>query len=132
MADISELVKEWIHKANHDLGMAELGISQKPEYTDAICFHCQQAAEKFIKAYLVSLKIPFQKSHSTSYLLDLLSEKMPVDESLYDFAAQLDDYAVEVRYPGLASDPSFEETQNAYNSVLHIKKFVLEKLNTPA
>jgi len=46
------LIKEWLRKAEHDMGMADLAINNKPEYTDSICFHCQQAAEKYLKAYL--------------------------------------------------------------------------------
>ena len=34
------LVNEWITKAEHDLGMAELVIVNKPEYKDLIGFHC--------------------------------------------------------------------------------------------
>ena len=30
------LIKEWVHKAEHDLGMAELALENKPEYTDSI------------------------------------------------------------------------------------------------
>jgi HEPN domain-containing protein len=45
--DRFELAREWMHKAEHDIGMAELALGNKPEYTDAICFHCQQAAEKY-------------------------------------------------------------------------------------
>ncbi len=57
----NELIKEWIHKAEHDLGMAELALENKPEYTDSICFHCQQAVEKYLKAYLVFLDVRFEK-----------------------------------------------------------------------
>ncbi len=62
-----ELIKEWIRKAEHDLGMAELALENKPEYIDSICFHCQQTVEKYLKAYLVSLDIRFEKKHSLSY-----------------------------------------------------------------
>ena len=41
MDNRDELIKEWIHKAEHDLGMAELALENKPEYTDSICFYCQ-------------------------------------------------------------------------------------------
>ncbi|MBA4394903.1 MAG: hypothetical protein C0407_15230 [Desulfobacca sp.] len=60
--DKSDLVREWMNKAERDIGMAELALVNKPEYTDAICFHCQQAAEKYLKAYLVFLNIRFEKN----------------------------------------------------------------------
>jgi Uncharacterized conserved protein related to C-terminal domain of eukaryotic chaperone, SACSIN len=67
-----QLVNQWITKADHDLGMAELAIANKPEYKDLICFHCQQSAEKYLKAYLVHLNIDFKKSHSTPLLFLVL------------------------------------------------------------
>ena len=48
-----ELVIEWLHKAKNDLGIAKLAIDNEVEYTDAICFHCQQAVEKYLKSYLI-------------------------------------------------------------------------------
>ena len=64
MKEKDELITEWLHKADHDLGMAELAIDHKPEYTDSICFHCQQAAEKYLKAYLIFLDVAFEKKHN--------------------------------------------------------------------
>jgi hypothetical protein len=50
------LVKEWIRKAERDLDTAHLTLDNKPAYTDIICYHCQQAVEKYLKAYLVHLR----------------------------------------------------------------------------
>ena len=41
----------------------------------------------------------------------------------------LDDYAVEVRYPGIGGNPSFEEAQTAYNAAQRIEKMVAEKMS---
>lgn len=65
-----ELVYNWIKKAEHDFGMAELALEDGKEFTDSICFHCQQCAEKMMKAYLIKKDIEFAKTHSLSYLLD--------------------------------------------------------------
>lgn len=106
--DRFELAREWIHKAEHDMGMAELALVNRPEYTDAICFHCQQAAEKYLKAYLVFLNIRFERKHNLGYLLDLISEQQPAPETIYDLAEKLEDYAVETRYEApLFSFPVF-------------------------
>ena len=75
MADKKELIAEWLKKAQHDIGTAELLLAQKQEYTDTICYHCQQAVEKYLKAYLVNLNIPFKKVHDLDYLLNLITEK---------------------------------------------------------
>jgi HEPN domain-containing protein len=57
-----DLVKEWMHKAKNDLGIAKLAIDNKAKYTDAICFHCQQSVEKNLKAYLIDQDIKFKKN----------------------------------------------------------------------
>lgn len=59
-----DLITEWTRKAEHDLGMANLALTHQQEFTDAICFHCQQAAEKYLKAVLVQSQIIFKKTHS--------------------------------------------------------------------
>ena len=38
MENRNNLVKEWISKAEHDVGMAKLALDYKPEYTDAFVF----------------------------------------------------------------------------------------------
>ena len=93
-------VIEWVDKAEGDF------ISAKREYRarkmpnfDAACFHAQQSAEKYLKAYIQALKIPIPKTHD---LVRLLSEIPPTPalESLRSGMATLTAYAVEFRYPG--------------------------------
>jgi HEPN domain-containing protein len=74
------IIAVWIKKAEHDLGMAKLAIEYQPDFRDFICFHCQQAAKKYLKAYLVYLDIIFKKTHSLDYLLDLISERETVSD----------------------------------------------------
>ena len=49
----------WITKADHDLGTAVLTFLHIPDYKDTVTFHCQQAVEKYLKAYLIFLDIEF-------------------------------------------------------------------------
>ncbi len=123
-----QLVDEWIIKAEHDLGMAELAIANKPEYKDLICFHCQQCAEKYLKAYLVLLKIDFKKSHSLIYLLDLLAVHENVPDSLYATAEILEDFGVEVRYPGDWNQLDEADIQEAYQAALRLKEAVKSRM----
>lgn len=131
MADPSqELSQGWMHKADHDIGIAQLALNQKPEYTDAICFHCQQAAEKYLKALLVFKEIDFKRTHSLTYLLDLLSEKINISEKLYSYVEKLESFAVEVRYPDDMYEPTHKEAKEALNAAVKIKTFVLSKITT--
>ena len=57
-----DLLKAWIKKAENDLIAAKILFKTKPEPPlDIICFHAQQCAEKYIKAYLVYHNIEFEK-----------------------------------------------------------------------
>ena len=52
-------IKDWIDKADHDLGSAKIIFIHIPEYFDTIAFHCQQAVEKYIKSALIFYEIEF-------------------------------------------------------------------------
>ena len=61
-----EYARLWVDKANSDLQNAEI-ILAAPTQTpplDTVCFHCQQAAEKYIKAFLVFYGKQFPFSHN--------------------------------------------------------------------
>ncbi|MBO9370959.1 MAG: HEPN domain-containing protein [Chloroflexi bacterium] len=58
------LTEEWVHKAEGDFHTAgrELRARKMPNY-DAVCFHCQQCAEKYLKAYLQERGQRFPRIH---------------------------------------------------------------------
>ena len=49
----SEHAKLWIEKAKNDLLNADNNLASDKIPFDTVCFHCQQAAEKLLKAFLV-------------------------------------------------------------------------------
>ena len=69
---MKELVAEWIRKAEADAGTAKREAAVKEDTNwDAVCFHAQQAVEKYIKGLLQQNEIPFGKTHDLSILLYL-------------------------------------------------------------
>ena len=44
--------EKWIQKAESDLRIVEKDLVTAAPVTDVLCFHCQQAAEKYLKAFL--------------------------------------------------------------------------------
>lgn len=125
-----DLVKLWIRKAENDLVAAEHLLTVRPHTPyDTICFHAQQCAEKYLKAFLVFHGIEFGKTHDLEELTGLASE---IDESfleLKDESRWLTDYAVEVRYPMLMEEPKEEEARSAIRIAIKIKELVLNKLH---
>lgn len=67
--------------------------------TDTVCFHCQQCAEKYLKALLVSRGIAFPKTHDLVVLVNLLGKETGLDQSIEE-VQPLNRYSVEARYPG--------------------------------
>src|SRR5437016_2708330 len=76
---------EWINKAEGDWAtvLREAAVTIDPN-PDAICFHAQQCAEKYLKARLVLAGIAFRKSHDLLYLLELVIKVEPTWQYLHD------------------------------------------------
>jgi HEPN domain-containing protein len=129
MSEKLDIVKQWIDKADHDLGTAQLICLYLPEYKDTIAFHCQQAVEKYLKGYLLFLDIQFKRLHSLNYLLSLVSQKEQVSFELFDKASQLEDFSVEIRYPDTIIELSGEDIQQAFSIAKNFRKYVLAKMN---
>lgn len=94
--------KQWLKLADVDLGVAKhLMENYYPKPLEIICYHCQQAAEKAIKALVVDCGsqggIP--KLHDLSFLLNQVKNLVKIDEKFFDYADTLTPYGVSVRYP---------------------------------
>ena len=64
---------EWVTKAESDLRAAIYLLEPRPKPpTDAVCFHAQQCAEKYMKALLVFRGTDFPKTHDVEQLSALL------------------------------------------------------------
>jgi len=102
---MNPLTREWIEKAEGDFATAsrELRARKSPNY-DAVCFHAQQCAEKYLKALLQEANSPFGKTHNLVGLLDLLLPTDPSWETMRSDLQRLSSFAVYVRYPGASAD----------------------------
>ena len=99
MNERDDYVKKWLIKANNDMRVAENEMMLPPDdiVTEAICFHCEQCVEKFLKAYLITGNIDFKKTHNLEFLLELCIKKDAEFEKIN--LGDLSFYAVEIRYP---------------------------------
>jgi HEPN domain-containing protein len=124
-----DLIKQWIIKGDHDLGTAKITYLHIPEYLDTVTIHCQQAIEKYFKAYLIFQSIPFRFSHDLVYLLDLITQKDSDFESFYDIVAELQGYAVEIRYPNEMVFLSNDKVEFAMEIARKVREFVSKKMD---
>ncbi|MBN8718305.1 HEPN domain-containing protein [Hydrobacter penzbergensis] len=125
-AEVTHL-NQWIEKAEHDLIAAQLIIEHQPMILDVACFHCQQAVEKYLKAFLIFKKEEFPRTHN----LDLLIQSCSVHQEAFTVIdlKNLEDFAVRGRYPHDFLRPELEETQFFYKITLEIKDLVIKELN---
>jgi HEPN domain-containing protein len=89
-----------VRKAESDLKGARQLRGKTPQLNDLICFHCQQAAEKYLKALLQELGMAVPRTHDLSDLLDLLLPHEATLRPLRPGLVFLTQFAVDYRYPG--------------------------------
>lgn len=122
-----DLVKGWLEKARRDLITAQEKLNSAEPFTDIICFHAQQAAEKYIKAYLVLQELEFPKTHTLEDLVLLAAQKDTAFLELKDCSVELTPYAVEIRYPEW-EEPSLEDARKSVAIAEKVKDFILPKI----
>lgn len=122
-----DFIKQWLFKANEDL----LVVNKLTEFeivaTSSVCFHCQQAVEKFLKAFLIANGVDIKKTHNIEYLL---SECSDIDKDFVKIdPKELSDFGVDARYPGDMYIPDERETLEYKKLAFEIKKIIENKIN---
>lgn len=74
----TEYIKEWISKAEKDIKTVEI-MKEVEDVTEIVCFHCQQAVEKYLKALLIAHDVEFPKTHNIDFLL---KQSIKIDTNL--------------------------------------------------
>jgi HEPN domain-containing protein len=92
-------VHGWPQKVAEDYRVAEVLAESEEPLDDAICFHCQQAAEKLLKALLVAAGVSPPRTHDLEELASLLPSSEPLLAQIEDACAYLSELAVIPRYP---------------------------------
>ncbi len=120
--------KPWIAKAEADFEAAKiLARSCKPGMPDLACYHYQQCAEKYLKAYLTFHRIQFPKTHDLENLLNLSLPADPLINALQPNIAFLNPYSVTARYPG--EEVPVSESKKALKHIKSLRKFLRDRLS---
>jgi HEPN domain-containing protein len=98
--------RSWLVKAERDLRAAQHGLSASPALLEDAAFHCQQAVEKTLKAFLTWHGRPFRKTHNLIELGMEVASLDPTLEPLLRRAAPLTEYAWKFRYRGDPDEPN--------------------------
>jgi HEPN domain-containing protein len=121
------LTLEWIEKAEGDFytPQCESRVRKSPNF-DAVCFHAQQAAEKYLKAILQENQIPIPKTHQLMDLLGLCIKADNVYQMLQADLIILEGYAVKFRYPGDSAEKG--EARQALRAAQVVRDFIRNRL----
>ena len=121
--------KAWMIKAWRDLQTARRVAAGDPPFYDVAVYHCQQAAEKAVKAFLVHHGRLYEKTHDIEVLVDLACEIEPQLSQLADAADALTPYATRFRYPNAAFaiepkptefDEALQHAQAVYDFIVNV------------
>ncbi|MGI6340478.1 MAG: HEPN domain-containing protein [Bacteroidales bacterium] len=121
--DKAEYIKNWLFRANEDIAVIKSLVNDGVEfYTSSICFHAQQASEKFLKAFLAYHDVDFPRTHDLDFLL-LECQKINKEAFQIDFKS-LTDFGVSVRYPDDFYIPDEEEALEYRDTAISVKEIV--------
>lgn len=124
-----ELVRQWIERAEQDLGLADYLMAHDAPWLNAVAYHAQQAAEKFLKGFLVRHQIEFAKTHAIGQLLDLVAT---ADTRLADAlgdAVALTAFSTAARYPSDIPEVTREDARKAVALAAKVRASVLDLLH---
>ena len=121
-------VKEWLEYAKRDYDSAlHLFENMTPPPLKIICFDCQQAAEKHLKALLTACGIKFGESHDLPRLIKLQTKRSTVPAKVLAACADLNSYGPESIYPG-SGKSSLAKTKKALKSLNTIMAWTSKEL----
>src|SRR5437763_140097 len=106
-----ELTREWLQTAGEDFASAAR-LSTGPPIVATVVFHCQQAAEKALKAFLTWHDRPYRKTHELGVVIDQCIEIDDAFSKLESAADAPTPYAWQYRYPG-RTEPTIEHMETA-------------------
>ena len=126
----SETAYLWFKKAQNDLKAGKDEFKTENPATDTICFHMQQAVEKYLKGYLVYYGYEAEKTHNISRILE---KCLSIDSS---FTALTDNgieiltpYGTVIRYPDDFYMPDNSETEDAIRLAEVVESFIKDKID---
>ncbi len=119
--------REWLNRAKSSLAMARNRVPDA--YLEDLCFGTQQAAEKAIKAVMISRNIDFPYVHDLALLLSILEEDGENVPDEVRRATRLTPYAVDTRYPSVEQPVSEQDYRDAIGIAEAVIQWAADRLS---
>ncbi|MEM5820946.1 MAG: HEPN domain-containing protein [Candidatus Aenigmatarchaeota archaeon] len=125
---MKEDTKKWLKLAEDDLKLSKISLDH--DILEYSVFHAQQAAEKFLKAFLAENNVKIPKTHDLKYIISLCKSIDKSFEQLFELKAEkLTIFSTHARYPEYEFEITREMAKEAIEIAEKVKDFVLKKLN---
>jgi len=122
-------VAKWVRYAEMDYkAAADMSILHHPVPLEIICYHCQQSAEKILKAYVLAQSEPLTKTHD---LETILEQCVKYDDRFNAFGLIcpiLTGYAVFSRYPVSEDAINEYDMKTALKNAFEILEFTKARI----
>ncbi len=124
--EVVEVLQQWVRKAEHDHEAARrIMMIEEGCPFDTVCFHCQQAAEKYLKCLLTQQAIQAPRTHDLKALAALIPLGVRFPVRVEDLA-ELNPYAVDVRYADDWREPQLMDAKRALVLAAQVRTAVRE------
>jgi HEPN domain-containing protein len=124
----SELTRQWLQVAADDLRLAEFANSAALPMLSGVVYHCQQAFEKVLKAFLVWHGQIVPRTHALPDLVILCEQIDATFSSLAVTAAQVTPYGTAFRYPPIVVGLTDLDAIEALDAARGALAFVLARI----
>jgi len=121
-------VREWFKYANDDFDVVNLLLSLYPYKVNIMCFHCQQAAEKMLKAFILHMDTEIPKIHDLNVLRNMCAANDETFSDILNECADLNIYSSKPRYPS-GSTITEENMHQAIKDCRAVIEFVISKID---
>lgn len=125
------LLKEWLFEAGHDANQAVNLLQEFPEMTNIICYHCHQAAVKYLIALSITKKLPWHDSPNLMNLLDVCFGAGCITQSLREEAESLEEFSLSNKRMSSQNIISDAKTKRAVTILTNVKESVLKTIDDP-
>lgn len=95
----NDIFSEWIRFSEGDLEVAKHIVTMHKPNVEISCYHCQQCAEKALKAFLISHSVQPKFIHDLAVLCSDCQEIDKSFASLNDYCYVLNQHITSTRYP---------------------------------
>ncbi|KUO73947.1 MAG: DNA-binding protein [Clostridia bacterium BRH_c25] len=125
--DKFSIVKEWLDFANRDISSARYLLGMNPVPLEIVCYHCEQAAEKALKGYLILQDYEPPRTHDLRLLCKMCADIDKTFDTISQSCVNLTPYGIQPRYP-FEIEILDSDMQKAVVDADHVMNFVLQKL----